>query len=69
MCLKCTTTRARVTLYAPSGQPVGGIGAHEDGGTALALNRDDGTLGFYVRVPSDAPATVQAFDKDGQPIR
>lgn len=58
----------RVTLFAPSGQPVVGIGVHEDGGTALGLNRDNGTLGFYVRVPADADASVRRFDKDGQPM-
>jgi hypothetical protein len=56
----------RITLFAPSGQPVVGLGTHEEGGTAFAMNREDGTLGLYVRVAPATDAIIQAFDKDGK---
>lgn len=61
--------RPRVTFYAPSGQPVAGLGTDEEGGTRLVLNRENGTLGFFVEVPADGDAVRQEFDTQGQPLK
>jgi len=59
----------RVTFFAPSGQPIAGIGVSDDGDAILSLSRANGSLGVFVRVPANADAIAQVFDKDGQPIR
>lgn len=60
--------RPRVTCYSPSGQPIAGVGQHDDSGTTLVLSREDGRLGFLVRVPPDGDTVRLEFDRDGQPL-
>jgi hypothetical protein len=58
----------RVTFYAPSGQPIGGLVAKADGGMLFALSRDNGRRGFELHVSPGVDAEMNLFDKDGQPI-
>ena len=59
----------RINCHAPSGQAVVCIGVHDDGEPTLCLTRNDGRLGFWVRLAVNEDTMVLTCDKDGQPLR
>lgn len=69
LALEIHDRQPRVTFYAPSGQPMVGLGVDEKGGARIVLSRENGTLGFFVEVPADRDTVRQEFDSEGQPMK